>query len=212
MTDTSTDKKLSERFSAIKNDNQFLPSRASEAYGAFCGQHWLDILAALRLAESRPSTGASRNASWQDGRRNGIKWAVEYLHSEARSMNDWHAKMVLNNAAFHMGTAAKASIKDAPDHPSAIADPVRRDWCEEHNRGSLEATDGLCPECEERKRARHPSTIREAVEVEREACANVAAQFSWKLEPSDSRSEAADRTCLQIAAAIRARGEEKGNG
>lgn len=27
---------------------------------------------------------------------------------------------------------------------------VSRDWCEEHNRGSLAETNGLCPECEER--------------------------------------------------------------
>jgi hypothetical protein len=31
-----------------------------------------------------------------------------------------------------------------------MAEPVRRDWCEEHNRGSLAASEGLCPECQQR--------------------------------------------------------------
>ena len=30
-----------------------------------------------------------------------------------------------------------------------MADPVRRDWCEEHNRGSLAVSDGLCAECQQ---------------------------------------------------------------
>lgn len=41
------------------------------------------------------------------GRRNGIKWAVQWLHDEAKRMNDPHAEQVLNAAAFHMGNAAK---------------------------------------------------------------------------------------------------------
>ena len=28
---------------------------------------------------------------------------------------------------------------------------VRRDWCEEHDRGDLSATDGRCPDCEVRQ-------------------------------------------------------------
>src|SRR5689334_21374153 len=35
-----------------------------------------------------------------------------------------------------------------------MAEPVRRDWCEEHNRSSLAETDGLCPDCEVRSAAR----------------------------------------------------------
>ena len=31
-----------------------------------------------------------------------------------------------------------------------MAEPVRRDWCEEHNRGSLAVSNGLCPECQQR--------------------------------------------------------------
>jgi hypothetical protein len=54
-----------------------------------------------------------RNDSWRAGRRNGVKWAVEYLHNQAKSMNDPHATQVLNAAAFHLGTDAKSSITDA---------------------------------------------------------------------------------------------------
>lgn len=31
-----------------------------------------------------------------------------------------------------------------------MTEPVRRDWCEEHDRADLSATNGLCPDCEER--------------------------------------------------------------
>lgn len=30
-----------------------------------------------------------------------------------------------------------------------MSEPVKRDWCEEHNRGSLVASDGLCVECQQ---------------------------------------------------------------
>ncbi len=41
------------------------------------------------------------------GQRAGIRWAITWLHKSAREMNDPHAKMVLNNAAFQMGVEAK---------------------------------------------------------------------------------------------------------
>ncbi|MGB3502893.1 MAG: hypothetical protein WBA44_14820 [Mesorhizobium sp.] len=48
-----------------------------------------------------------RSYDWEAGRRNGIKWAITWLHAEARRMNDPHARQVLNNAAFGMGVVAK---------------------------------------------------------------------------------------------------------
>lgn len=48
-----------------------------------------------------------RSQQFYDGQRNGIKWAITFLHKEAQRMNDPHAVVVLNNAAFHMGQAAK---------------------------------------------------------------------------------------------------------
>lgn len=41
-----------------------------------------------------------------------------------------------------------------PHYAREPAQPVRRDWCEEHNRGSLAETDGLCPDCEKRSAVR----------------------------------------------------------
>lgn len=41
------------------------------------------------------------------GRRDGIRYAITWLHEEAKRMNDPHATIVLNNAAFHLGTDAK---------------------------------------------------------------------------------------------------------
>lgn len=37
------------------------------------------------------------------GRRDGIRWAIAWLHEEAKKMNDPKAVIVLNNAAFHIG-------------------------------------------------------------------------------------------------------------
>lgn len=37
------------------------------------------------------------------GRRDGIRWAITWLHEEAKKMNDPKAVIVLNNAAFHIG-------------------------------------------------------------------------------------------------------------
>ena len=48
-----------------------------------------------------------RSDQWEDGRRNGIKWAVTYLHSRAKEMNDTKAMIVLDSAAFNMGWQAK---------------------------------------------------------------------------------------------------------
>lgn len=48
-----------------------------------------------------------RPAAWKDGRRNGIKWAITWLHERANEMNDPHAKTVLDCAAFNMGVEAK---------------------------------------------------------------------------------------------------------
>ena len=47
-----------------------------------------------------------------EARRNfdrGVRWAIKWLHEEAREMNDPHAKSVLNSAGFHLGTALAAT-------------------------------------------------------------------------------------------------------
>jgi len=50
----------------------------------------------------------NRSPQYEDGRRNGIKACVEWLHAEAKMMNDPHARAVLNDAAFHMGVLFKS--------------------------------------------------------------------------------------------------------
>ena len=40
---------------------------------------------------------------YQRGRRDGIRHAITWLHAEAKKMNDPHARMVLDNAAFALG-------------------------------------------------------------------------------------------------------------
>lgn len=56
------------------------------------------------------------------GFQHGIKWAIEWLHEEARKMNDPKAKGVLNSAGFHLGTH-KRGIEPIPteDEPTERA-------------------------------------------------------------------------------------------
>jgi len=49
-----------------------------------------------------------------DGRRNGIKWAITWLHERANEMGDPHAKIVLDAAAFNMGVEAKRGCPPLP--------------------------------------------------------------------------------------------------
>ena len=44
---------------------------------------------------------------YKRGQRDGMRWAVRWLHERAKEMNDPHATVVLNSAAFHMGIDAK---------------------------------------------------------------------------------------------------------
>lgn len=69
------------------------------------------------------------------GQRAGIRWAIAWLHKQADSMNDPHAKTILNTAAFQMSVAAKALRKDdAPDAEDiaagleALQEPVVATW------------------------------------------------------------------------------------
>lgn len=40
-----------------------------------------------------------------------------------------------------------------------MPEPLHRDCCEEHNRGDLSTTDGLCPDCEERSARRQAEAV-----------------------------------------------------
>jgi hypothetical protein len=46
-----------------------------------------------------------RSPQYDQGRRNGIKACIEWLHEHAVTMNDPHARSVLNSAALCMGIA-----------------------------------------------------------------------------------------------------------
>lgn len=51
----------------------------------------------------------SRSEEYMQGRRAGIKWAISWLHERAKEMNDEHARLILNAAAFNMGVKAKSA-------------------------------------------------------------------------------------------------------
>ena len=56
-----------------------------------------------------------RHPAWHEGRRNGIKWAVAWLHRRGGQMNDPHAKAILDVAAHDMGIDGKYDIHPLPN-------------------------------------------------------------------------------------------------
>jgi hypothetical protein len=59
------------------------------------------------------------NRTYKHGTRDGIRWAIQWLHERANEMNDPSAKAILNSAAFNLGNAAKryevtGSAQEAP--------------------------------------------------------------------------------------------------
>jgi len=57
-----------------------------------------------------------RSDHYTMGRREGIKYCVEWLHKRAKEMNDPHAVAILNCAAFNLGWAAKARFAEVSDN------------------------------------------------------------------------------------------------
>ncbi|MBN8292866.1 translation initiation factor IF-1 [Rhodobacter sp. NTK016B] len=53
-----------------------------------------------------------RDQQYIDGRRNGVKACIAWLHKRADEMNDPHAKAILNSAAFGMGVDMKKEAGD----------------------------------------------------------------------------------------------------
>jgi hypothetical protein len=55
------------------------------------------------------------------GKRDGIRYAITWLHRRAEEMNDQHAKAVLNSAAFYLGNEIREghmpSVPDAAEPP-----------------------------------------------------------------------------------------------
>lgn len=49
----------------------------------------------------------ARSEQWQQGKRNGVKACVEWLHGEAERMNDPRARAILNTAALGLGVELK---------------------------------------------------------------------------------------------------------
>jgi len=71
-----------------------------------------------------------------------------------------HPGFYLNGVSTEVALRIEAAWLDVwtrGDHEKSVStksERVRRDWCEQHNRGSLAETDGLCPECEQMRSAR----------------------------------------------------------
>lgn len=68
-----------------------------------------------------------RSQQFEDGRRNGIKACVEWLHKRADEMNDPHARGLLNVTARDMGCDFKADNTPfaQPEPPPTLPVPNR---------------------------------------------------------------------------------------
>ena len=54
-----------------------------------------------------------RSDQYEDGRANGIRKCIAWLHAEARAMNDPKAAAILNTAAFGLGVMVRNHTKRA---------------------------------------------------------------------------------------------------
>jgi hypothetical protein len=52
----------------------------------------------------------NRSQQYQDGQRNALKWAAEWLHIQADEMDDPDARKLLNLTAATFGTAKEAFL------------------------------------------------------------------------------------------------------
>lgn len=64
-------------------------------------------------------------SEYERGHQDAIRAAVTWLHAEAKSMNDTHARRLMDGAAFGLGVsfsqpAAKERVKRASRHVSAL--------------------------------------------------------------------------------------------
>lgn len=59
------------------------------------------------------------------GRRDGIRWAITWLHKRAVEMNDRRAKAILNSAAFSMGVDLKYE-RDTDRYDPAFVEEILR--------------------------------------------------------------------------------------
>lgn len=61
----------------------------------------------MNITSRRPEANA-RIEEYLRGRRDGVRWAISWLHARASEMGDPHAKTILNTRAFELGVEAKA--------------------------------------------------------------------------------------------------------
>jgi hypothetical protein len=71
------------------------------------------VRAKVAAVEDSLRVGPGRSQQFRDGHRNATKACVAWLHARTEEMNDWHAKAILNTAAFHLGVATSRNKERA---------------------------------------------------------------------------------------------------
>lgn len=61
---------------------------------------------------------SNRPPQYLQGRREALKWAVTWLYAHAESMNDPHARAILNSAAYGMGQDVRDGAFPKVRHPT----------------------------------------------------------------------------------------------
>ena len=205
MIDAPTDKKLSERFAEAWN-------RDCDSFPGFMRMHFVEVLARLRLSESHPS--ATREAV--EGEREQFAWLIEapgpsYLaaHEGVGHIHEFRWTREPNEALrFYSQQQADAAMM-------AVRQLDPRLW-------------GFAAVLGEARPVEHvwiAAAIREAVEGERERCTicdDIVLIDDERIRQEENHVYGTPgglehmgdvwRQISEWAAAIRARGEEKGNG
>lgn len=61
----------------------------------------------------------ARSEQHIQGKRAGLKWAITWLHQRALTMNDPHARGILNSAAFDLGIEIRTdNLRPIPEEGS----------------------------------------------------------------------------------------------
>ncbi len=53
-------------------------------------------------------------SEYHRGYRDAMRAAITWLHAQARTMNDPHARQLLNNAAFSLGVHTAKGLRSGP--------------------------------------------------------------------------------------------------
>jgi hypothetical protein len=68
------------------------------------------------------------------GFKDGLRWAITFLHNQASEMNDPHARGILNTAAFHLGVEGGRARAEGIEPGQSISLESRKHGADQYAR------------------------------------------------------------------------------